>query len=166
MDCQTASEWMAGWVDEQLSPGERELMAAHLQRCPSCRQRAHAMARQVIAPPTTHVLRPDFWDRMDAALSEAQDALHPEPEPEPAQTPAPTSVSLLQQRFQNQGPLLQGALQPTGQSGQPFQPISDGHQITGAGMTGSSPPCQPFQIPHRPEQSPQPLSQWPRLFQH
>ena len=94
MDCQTASEWMAGWVDEQLSPGERELMADHLQRCPSCRQRARAMARQAIAPPTTHILHPDFWDRMDAALGEAQDSLQPAP------APAPASVSLLQQRFQ------------------------------------------------------------------
>lgn len=98
MDCQTASDWMAGWVDEELSPGERELMDAHLQRCPSCRQRAHAMARQAIAPPISRVLRPDFWDRMDAALSEAQD--NPLPEPEPVKASAPTRVSLLQQRFQ------------------------------------------------------------------
>ena len=69
---------MAGWVDDQLSPGERELMVAHLQRCESCRRRATAMADQTIAHPAVHIHPSDFWDRMDAALQDEQDKCPPE----------------------------------------------------------------------------------------
>ena len=34
----------------------------------------------------------------------------------------------------------------------PFEPIGDGHQITGTGMAGAGPAREPFQIPHGSKQ--------------
>ena len=87
MDCQTAAMWMAGWVDEQLSPGERELMAAHLKHCDRCRHTAAAMAEQQFIPPN-HVLPTGFWDRMDQTLQEVMNQPAPDPKPpKPTRTP-------------------------------------------------------------------------------
>ena len=45
-----------------------------------------------------------------------------------------------------------GSLQASGELGQSLQAIGDGHQITGAGMAGTCPASQPFEITHRPQQ--------------
>ena len=70
-----------------------------------------------------------------------------------------------QQRLQNLWPSVQRSLQATGQSGQAFQPIGDGHQVAGAGMTGAGSTRQPFQISHGPEQPTQALAQGPLVHQ-
>ena len=42
--------------------------------------------------------------------------------------------------------------QPSGELGQPFKAIGDGHKIAGTGMARPGPAGQPFQVPHRPQQ--------------
>jgi anti-sigma factor RsiW len=83
MDCQTATERMAGWVDGQLSPGEQELMETHLHRCTSCSSLATAMGAQPLAPPSPVILPAQFWDRMDATLQSELSAAPPLPPPTP-----------------------------------------------------------------------------------
>lgn len=74
MDCHSVTDRLAGWVDDQLSPGERELFDEHLARCPRCRALAEAMLAQPLPQPAPPPIAPDFWQTMDAAIDAALDA--------------------------------------------------------------------------------------------
>lgn len=86
MDCQSTRELMAGWIDEQLSPGQHELMAEHLVRCPACSALLEAMETQDLRPPRHVIHVPGLWDRMDQAL--AAELEQAEAEAEPPAAPA------------------------------------------------------------------------------
>lgn len=105
MDCQTATERMAGWVDGQLSPGEHDLMALHLRRCERCRALADAMARQPLQPPQ-HALPPGFWDRMDDTINTELQDTRPAAPPAAAAAAAPVP---LWRRSVRLGPLAMAA---------------------------------------------------------
>ncbi|MEL6344212.1 MAG: zf-HC2 domain-containing protein [Myxococcota bacterium] len=83
MDCQSVSDRIAGWVDDQLSPGERELVDDHLSRCESCRAMADAMRQMTLTPPAPPALPDGFWDRMDGTLSDEMDRVAQLPPPAP-----------------------------------------------------------------------------------
>ncbi|MCK6504862.1 zf-HC2 domain-containing protein [Myxococcota bacterium] len=70
MTCQEAADRMAGWLDGELSPGEAELFARHLDRCPGCSATLRLLEGQRFAAPRLRVdpAVPGFWDGMDRAL--------------------------------------------------------------------------------------------------
>ncbi len=81
MDCQSAMDQMAGWVDDQLSPGEQELFAEHIHRCSACRDHAEALATQPLHFPAPPPLPAAMWAHMDAALSAELDRTASAPPP-------------------------------------------------------------------------------------
>lgn len=101
---------MAGWIDGQLSPGEHELMEAHLRRCPSCRALAEAMADQPLYAPQHAPLPPGFWDSMDDTLnSELADELSGSRRPERRAAPTPAPAVPVWQRTVRMSPLAMAA---------------------------------------------------------
>lgn len=74
MDCHEVEDRMAAWLDAELSPGEAELIARHLEHCPACAATMRRMEAQAF--PRLHlpdVGAPGFWDRMDAVLDREQE---------------------------------------------------------------------------------------------
>jgi anti-sigma factor RsiW len=47
MKCQEARRWLHDWLDEQLSPSEREQLLDHLEHCPGCRAAQESLSRTV-----------------------------------------------------------------------------------------------------------------------
>ena len=89
MDCRTAEDLMAGFIDGELSPGHHDLLEEHLQHCPSCSSLLEQLAEQPLAPPPMPPMGDDFWSKMDGALGDAMDAaLLEEEAPAPAVVPA------------------------------------------------------------------------------
>ncbi|NOY26636.1 MAG: zf-HC2 domain-containing protein [Oligoflexia bacterium] len=63
---------MAAWIDAELSPGEAELFAQHLERCPDCALMTRRMEAQVFPPiAVVDTAVPGFWDAMDEGLAMA-----------------------------------------------------------------------------------------------
>ena len=57
-----------------------------------------------------------------------------------------------EQLLQPLRPCTDRRVQPSGELGQPFQAIGDGHQIAGTGMARSCPASESLQVAHRPQQ--------------
>lgn len=75
MDCRTARDHIASWLDGELSRGEVEQLEAHMEHCESCRAVADDLSQQgqvleLLRPlPLAEVADPAFWDRMHTRLS-------------------------------------------------------------------------------------------------
>lgn len=72
MACHEVADRMAGWLDGELSPGEAELFARHVDACPRCADALRLLETQRFDPPRLLVdpSRPGFWDGMDRALDQ------------------------------------------------------------------------------------------------
>lgn len=72
MACHEVADRMAGWLDGELSPGEAELFARHVDGCPACRHTLRTLEAQRFEAPRLAVDpgRPGFWDGMDRALDQ------------------------------------------------------------------------------------------------
>lgn len=85
MECSEVRDRVAGWLDDELSPGELELMGQHLERCEACAQLVAALSEQDLAPPPVPELDGEaFWAPMDAALARELDAAQAAREVAPA----------------------------------------------------------------------------------
>lgn len=73
MECRTAEDLMAGLIDDELSPGHRELLEEHLQHCRSCAGLLEQLTAQPLSPPPMSPMGDDFWSKMDGVLSAALD---------------------------------------------------------------------------------------------
>lgn len=72
VDCAEVEGHMAAWLDAELSPGETELFAQHLERCPDCAGLMRRMEAQVFPPiVVADTTVSGFWDAMDEALAVA-----------------------------------------------------------------------------------------------
>ncbi len=72
MDCTSAQDHIAAWLDDELSVSARTLFERHLGTCVECRALADSLAAQELAPPEgLFEDRPvAFWDTLDAALDQ------------------------------------------------------------------------------------------------
>lgn len=72
MDCLTAQDHLAAWLDDELSPSARTLLARHLADCAGCSALCDALAGQQLAPPglDRDTAAPGFWDPLDQALDQ------------------------------------------------------------------------------------------------
>ena len=70
MDCRTAEDLMAGFIDDELSPGHRALLEEHLQHCPACTVLLDQLVAQPLAPPSMPPMDNAFWAKMDHVLAE------------------------------------------------------------------------------------------------
>lgn len=72
MDCLTAQDHLAAWLDDELSPSARTLLARHLASCPGCSALCDALADQELSPPDLDLGTgaPDFWAPLDRALDQ------------------------------------------------------------------------------------------------
>lgn len=100
MECHEVHDLVAAWLDDELSPGQRELMDRHLERCEACAGLVAALAEQDLRPPPApDTAAPGFWDALEARLA-AEQAVSAEAGPVPAAA-APSSAassSMLQLR--------------------------------------------------------------------
>lgn len=69
MDCRNSEDLMAGLIDDELSPGQHELLQDHLQRCPDCSTMLEQLVEQPLSPPPMQPMDGDFWSKMDGALA-------------------------------------------------------------------------------------------------
>lgn len=70
LDCQDIAERVAPWLDQQLSPGETELMERHLDGCAACRDRIERVAEQRFERPRLALIEaPGFWEAMDGRIA-------------------------------------------------------------------------------------------------
>jgi anti-sigma factor RsiW len=90
MDCQTVQDLSIAFLEGELSPGETDQVAEHLEICEACAERLALFDEQsedlaaLPPPPDPRLQQPGFWDRMDAALAEeAAHALAPPAPPVP-----------------------------------------------------------------------------------
>lgn len=71
LDCQDIADRAAPWLDQQLSPGETELVERHLDGCAACRERLELLSEQRFERPRlVQVEAPDFWRAMDDRLAQ------------------------------------------------------------------------------------------------
>ncbi len=89
LDCQDIADRAAPWLDQQLSPGETELVERHLDGCAACRERLELLSEQRFERPRlVQVEAPDFWRAMDDRLAQEHERLLAE---RAAAGPTPTS---------------------------------------------------------------------------
>lgn len=127
MHCDAVVDRLAALLDEELAPGEVELVGRHIETCPDCAGLMDRMAAQRFSQPELVVLeRPDFWGPMDAALDRAwadheAPALQAAPAPPPwyrRELRLPAGVALL---------YAAGMLLALGLAGALWQEASDAH---------------------------------------
>jgi anti-sigma factor RsiW len=70
MDCRTAEDLMAGFIDDELSPGHHALLEEHLQQCHTCAKLLGQLAAQPLAPPAMPPMGEEFWEKMDRVLDD------------------------------------------------------------------------------------------------
>ena len=74
MDCQTATEQLGAFVDEEVPPDVRDQLAAHIEGCEHCRAEVEAQ-QQLAARLTTPVetsTPPELWDAIASRLDQTQ----------------------------------------------------------------------------------------------
>lgn len=105
MDCLTARERLVPWLDDEISPGERDQIERHIEQCPACATAAGRLAEQqdVLArlrPPEHLPLTkgPAFWDRLDGRLSVELDRAD-----QPAANPPAANRPLLERELRVSG---------------------------------------------------------------
>lgn len=87
MQCHEVHELVAGWLDDELSPGQAELMAQHLERCEACAELVQTLSRQELSPPPApDTASPGFWEPLEDRLGQELEAVLAERTAEP---PAP-----------------------------------------------------------------------------
>ena len=74
MDCRTAHDLMAGFLDGELSPGHQELLTEHLQHCAACSVLHDALAGQNLSARPIQPMGAEFWAGMDEVLLAEMDA--------------------------------------------------------------------------------------------
>lgn len=76
MECHEVHDLVAGWLDDELSPGQAELMAQHLERCEACAELVARLDGQDLRPPPApDTEAPGFWAAMDARLAAEHEAV-------------------------------------------------------------------------------------------
>jgi anti-sigma factor RsiW len=90
MDCQTVQDLSIAFLEGELSHGQTDQVAEHVEICEACAERLSHFDEQsddlsALPPPADPRLdQPGFWDRMDAAVAEeAAEVLAPPPPPVP-----------------------------------------------------------------------------------
>jgi anti-sigma factor RsiW len=78
MSCRFTRPRLVAWLDGELAPAERSRLEEHLDVCPRCAARAHALAETTPEAPTVHV-DPHVRHRMHLAVAEALDRTAPPP---------------------------------------------------------------------------------------
>ncbi len=81
MNCQETAAMMVAYLDQELSPSERKMVAAHLAECDSCRRELAALStlqdrvrRSLHQQAVQVVPAPDAWVRLQATLGAARPA--------------------------------------------------------------------------------------------
>lgn len=81
MNCQETTAMMVAYLDQELSPSERRMAAAHLADCEACRRELAALStlrdrvrRSLHEQAAQAVPAPDAWTRLQGALGAAQPA--------------------------------------------------------------------------------------------
>lgn len=90
MDCQTVQDLSIAFLEGELSHGETDQVAEHLDICERCTTRIAAFDEQsadlaeLPPAPEPRLGQPGFWDKMDAVVAaEAEQVLAPPPPPVP-----------------------------------------------------------------------------------
>jgi anti-sigma factor RsiW len=90
MDCPDVRDLSVAWLEGELSPGEAEQVAMHVETCTACADHlgaldSHAEVLRSLPPPVDEkVGQPGFWDKMDRAVAvEIDRAVATPPEPTP-----------------------------------------------------------------------------------
>ena len=93
MDCQTVRTLLVPYLDGELAPAQVAWVEAHREICDTCGSAADRLAAQgeqlatLPPPPLPAALAEHLWERMDADLGPALDAMAADAPPPP--TPAP-----------------------------------------------------------------------------
>jgi hypothetical protein len=81
MNCQETTAMMVAYLDQELSPSERKMVAAHLAECDSCRRELAALSavqgrvrRSLHQQAVEAVPASDAWVRLQATLAAARPA--------------------------------------------------------------------------------------------
>lgn len=70
MDCHEIGDRMAAWLDAELSPGEAELFARHVEGCEACEGLLRRMeAQRFVRPALPDPEALGHWARLDAAVA-------------------------------------------------------------------------------------------------
>lgn len=90
MDCQTVRDLSIAFLEGELSTGQTDQVAEHIEMCERCAARLAQLDEQgpdlSALPPSLdpRLGQPGFWDRMEAAVAaEADEVLAPPPPPVP-----------------------------------------------------------------------------------
>jgi anti-sigma factor RsiW len=81
MDCTDVTDRLAPYLDDELAPGEIELLERHLDGCEACRTRIEKLSAQDLSPPQpaaallARVSSEEFWAGMDSRLAEEIEAV-------------------------------------------------------------------------------------------
>lgn len=80
VSCEAVLQKSAAWLDEQLSPGEMELIGMHLEHCSACAEHLSRLDDVDLRPLRIHHSHPsrrsNYWESMDQALNKEMDVLH------------------------------------------------------------------------------------------
>jgi len=74
MNCQTAERWLLSRHDGRLSPDKEKELKVHLRSCPKClaKENSYLALFADLVREKTPPLRPLFWERLEARISEKE----------------------------------------------------------------------------------------------